>query len=1326
MRGVTAALMVAVIFMVGLPRLHAAEDIPSAVARGRQALLELVTRRDELVARLNQRLATDAADGVLFDLALEATHMFRHRPLEFELYIRGDRVYGGHGHLTSWNHGLHEIDASGLSYRDGRLSGTMRVTLNPDQWVPSDHRPRHQVHRIAATVTDDTVHGTYRYTGALGPDKDALVGTVTPVQDGVEIAAPSGDQPVVGDVTGLKTLTTRATTAYRQLRAAALALRNYPMSYERALKANRVAMPFWQTDDAQAVAEMGDYLVRLTRQAAAYRPELMGDEGCVVGFVHPDDPRFGPFFKNGPLPVAEGVPYLPAETGSRGPQRWQYIQTWEVTGPFPAPYRSDDLEPQLPEWIPAGAACYRLRTEDFPDGRFLHPDWLGKAERRMAYDAYQADNWFKTYERPAEAVTYAVERSVKSGRWQDSVCPPRWASIQTKIPVWAARRVFYFGTAQLRAPRDMEVWCEAAQEDAGQLWVNGRMVWHSAKDLDDLKIPKYAIFKVPLRAGENEIVYRVRNDDTQSKFRLLFCTRGRPRERDAAGGTASGAVYSNMRGNGTGSYPAPAGGGRPPLAWDVQKGTNVRWRRKLPSFSNAYPVLVGDKVFTNCEPHTLYCFDKLTGEELWRRESSLAEYVKDEERAAVEEALAMIGSRFERSDESPELEKLEQERMAIERKLQAEADELDDEKRAALARRSHKLGQRIDELSGSGERGRRILGSYGAGTGGWWDWCGYTMPTPVTDGERIWVKYNTGVAACYDLDGDRQWMTHTRLTGFIPGVSSPVLIGDRLIIEGGWRTWAKRDGLSREDINERTGALGRQDLHAVLCLDANSGEILWHNYVKCGIGGYGSPSGPRAMRLQLPAGEHLDVIVTQRSVLRVADGQVLHRSTGTSPGYAGFTLGNILFDGPSQSLFWAENPDQIGVRHLVRTTLGGSGYGVAMSGAFLVGNPDPNLKAGRTHVPWQDLVILRRHNGERVYRIHPLMGKTGSAYVPPATCGEYAYLVDGKPGARDNLDAKAVVTVVKVAEEPLVMARSELDGPTYTSPIFDAEGRAYIRTRRSLFCLEATPAGDKLEWDKAVAELFAVQSRLPILPRIEEIPTVVPADGYEPAAEVPVCKVYERLGPPEWLVAGPIPPTTKDDPLADLGGAAKARPEPGSKTDGLVFAPLADEFIEASQGMSKDLYRREHYRSSVKIDLSGHSQGKGGTYYFYTVLEVTRPRTLEYSNQQPKITTWLSGTEIGNDQKCNVTPGLYPLLIRIEVPRLPPFMKGRKLWMTPQFTDVPSTDQRLAELRERVRPYRSRLERVVETVRGKRALEARRYLRLFEPDGAEKVQATRP
>ena len=54
------------------------------------------------------------------------------------------------------------------------------------------------------------------------------------------------------------------------------------------------------------------------------------------------------------------------------------------------------------------------------------------------------------------------------------------------------------------------------------------------------------------------------------------------------------------------------------------------------------------------------------------------------------------------------------------------------------------------------------------------------MPTPVSDGEKVYVWVGTGVAACFDLEGNKQWMTRIypgELTyGSSPAIADGVLV----------------------------------------------------------------------------------------------------------------------------------------------------------------------------------------------------------------------------------------------------------------------------------------------------------------------------------------------------------------------------------------------------------------------------------------------------------------------------------------------------------------------------------------------------------------------
>src|SRR5262249_5954254 len=116
---------------------------------------------------------------------------------------------------------------------------------------------------------------------------------------------------------------------------------------------------------------------------------------------------------------------------------------------------------------------------------------------------------------------------------------------------------------------------------------------------------------------------------------------------------------------------------------------------------------------------------------------------------------------------------------------------------------------------------------------------GFTMPTPVSDGRHVYVWSGMGVAACFDLEGKRQWITRVETESLTYG-SSPALAGGVLVVF----------------LNQLYG------------LDARTGKLLWQqkkirNNVASLLG-------------MTIAGQ--PVVVTQRGdIVRPADGELLFR-----------------------------------------------------------------------------------------------------------------------------------------------------------------------------------------------------------------------------------------------------------------------------------------------------------------------------------------------------------------------------------------------------------------------------------------------------------------
>src|SRR5262249_21217710 len=61
--------------------------------------------------------------------------------------------------------------------------------------------------------------------------------------------------------------------------------------------------------------------------------------------------------------------------------------------------------------------------------------------------------------------------------------------------------------------------------------------------------------------------------------------------------------------------------------------------------------------------------------------------------------------------------------------------------------------------------------------------AGMATPTPICDGQNVYVVFGSGVIACFDMKGERKWFKYIEPVGLGYGQSSsPVLADDKLIV----------------------------------------------------------------------------------------------------------------------------------------------------------------------------------------------------------------------------------------------------------------------------------------------------------------------------------------------------------------------------------------------------------------------------------------------------------------------------------------------------------------------------------------------------------------
>jgi hypothetical protein len=263
----------------------------------------------------------------------------------------------------------------------------------------------------------------------------------------------------------------------------------------------------------------------------------------------------------------------------------------------------------------------------------------------------------------------------------------------------------------------------------------------------------------------------------------------------------------------------------PDLEYDSK---NIVWMSELPNRSSSTPILVGDRIFVNAEPDELLCLERASGRRLWSAFINPYEAIPPDERGAEL-----------RTKVEPLVEELRREE--------------DRDKRILLRGRIKKVLLEVDPKRFTLPMDGHFAGHFGI--------VGFTVPAPISDGRHVYVWNGMGVAACFELDGRRRWIT--QIPGELAYASTPALV----------------DGTFAVFMNRLYG------------LDAGTGKVRWQQ-----------KRITRNNAAVIPARiAGTPVIVTQRSdVVRARDGVILYRgSRDESSGDTGWAppvvIGDIVY-----------------------------------------------------------------------------------------------------------------------------------------------------------------------------------------------------------------------------------------------------------------------------------------------------------------------------------------------------------------------------------------------------------------------------------------------
>ena len=489
----------------------------------------------------------------------------------------------------------------------------------------------------------------------------------------------------------------------------------------------------------------------------------------------------------------------------------------------------------------------------------------------------------------------------------------------------------------------------------------------------------------------------------------------------AAGPPAQAARAAGWRGDWTGCEPNAT----PPVHWSP--GRNLAWKSPLPAWSNSTPLLLDDRIVLTAEPDLLVCLRKSDGKLLWQQANSPQRLRPGGFEDYRRRALAGL-------DEQEKELQLKRELLDVTRRRLADPNS------ESLAARAAELRAAINVLA----LRRQALGHWRirsiAPTAG----MGWSCPTPVSDGRRVFALFHSGLGVCRDLEGKLLWCRLLRpRTGGYGQSSSPALV----LCPAG------------------PGIVGVSIDNDFFALDLATGRTLW---LRNDAGHEASPAPLRACGM--------DVFVTaEGSVLRAADG---HRLAALGP----MRFTTPVADGAN--VYWLRED-----RTLCGSTLSRGAPNSPLAGpASETGRDEarPSTAPALTATPLHAVSLVTRtadtyyasplvHGGlawlvgsrgilkvvcldsDSVIYEEPLE-LSGTCYASPAAAGRLVYVISDS-GAAAVIDHEAEKqeigpTMYRLKHSFRVLARNELGETMRASPLPEGE-RLYLRGFKNLWCFAA-------------------------------------------------------------------------------------------------------------------------------------------------------------------------------------------------------------------------------------------------------------------------------
>ncbi len=1093
---------------------------------------------------------------------------------------------------------------------------------------------------FAGAYTTDSVDG--RWT------KDVLAGVAPATPAKIELATPTA--------TGLA----QVVEVYEQVAALDWALREYPLPPADALRGVRLGLddrytyypanlsfyrkatqrdvpPKAPAHMHQALADSlgagsagaAEYAAGLVRAAQAALADRQAEHRPAVGIPEASDPDFLPAGNARMMDRAADRGNLLPAAGEETEADWRLLGDWTCLG-FIQRTSSFDAAPYMPEI--AVSAALRPGGAPLEIGRPVRIPNADPGEHLWAWRA-NGDPVDGQVTIPRDCLLALKTKAVR-GRWGGA----KGTGIDGEtLDYYYHNLVTWYATTTIRTEKARRVWLALTINWDGRLWVNDRLVWRPNREHTPGHV---AVIPVDLKAGENRLTICCSRRPTEDgnngnlgaltfkygeksfgTFAVWVAGSGRPRtaeavaaalEKERAGDKERAAAQASRgirgrRGDGTGRYPDA----KPPVAWDIAKGINIRWKKSIPT-DDAEPVIVGKRLFVTTYTGEVVCLDAMTGAELWRKKPE----AKGDAPAAPYPPQA-VTSTFAMSSLM----------------WGPPAKPLAVKPHAALSR---------------------------------------SCLTPLADGRQVWAHDPRGVVACFDHEGRQIWAqaVAAQVPRFTEGgyvatrvlpLTHPAIIGQRLVVAAGeglaaldldrgavlWQR-PKLDWLGQFAVMDLGGGPGGQLvlLSSAEVLDAATGETL---IARC------APLIPDAACEPVVDGRIAYFHAASSAVRfwRTDGGKVRCRLLWDSPTdirrrQHDTNHGN--FNGPGTPEFFCQGAypptpvlhDGLLFTHMAEPTSISHG-------------PQNSMR----------LQIYDGATGCAVAQRYCLQINAMRPVTSPAIAGGMVFCADeggNRPGNYPNFPEVPAIAVVTAEEQPRRITSDQPGLPTISPPVFDGR-RMYLAGEDQVICI-ARPdeLGDRFSEHELAALRDCFLAReigvKPGPPSGAEIPLLDPPAGLTVGKGVPVVPLESGKTLGRWLFGGPFAVDEKADVLSSAGGAGAARPEEGLKVAYTTakgargeetFAPLNPKHNLGRDSAEK--YRNPRLDGGVEF-ASATGRKYLTTCYLYAVLENKQPGyyRADYSTKKMKrIAVYLAGRPLEPGGIVQLQAGRYPVMVHAAI-----------------------------------------------------------------------------